>query len=201
MSEVVIAIGCLHCLSDRRCCLKAGMTDLYVNHSSFQPSVLRQTTGRNHVQNSCRHEVMCQSFGVWFVDQVLLGSQMQSRFCQKSQLQSSVVPQAQVTCMCAWQVGTAQVCWYSAHQVATRLLSCKTVFRKGQAWLTSQSQLCQEGARLCGYTQARCVDVTCEDKPLPSHLDTQAPSALPCCPTLVFSSSPPQHLAWVRWSP
>lgn len=116
MSEVVIAMGCLHCLSDRRCCLKAGMTDLYVNHSSFQPSVLRQTTDRNHVQNSCRHEVMCQRFGVWFVDQVLLGSQMQSRFCQKSQLQLSVVKPRSPACVPGrWAllrcVGTVHTRW------------------------------------------------------------------------------------------
>lgn len=100
--------------------------------------------------------------------------------------------------MCAWQVGTAQVCWYSTHQVAPRLISfCKTLFRKGAAaWLTSQSQLCQEGARLHPSQMCRC-----EDKPIPSHLDTQAPSILPGCPTLAFSSSPCQHLAWVRWSP
>lgn len=40
----------------------------------------------------------------------------------------------------------------------------------------------------------------CEDKPLLSHLDTQAPSVHPRCLILVFFSSPCQHLAWVRWS-
>lgn len=96
--------------------------------------------------------VVCRSSATWISNV--------KHILSKKPLQPSVVPQAQVTAGCVLGRWALLRCWYSAHQVATGLISFfKTVFRKGQAWLTSQSQLCQEAARLCGFTQVRCVDV------------------------------------------
>lgn len=77
------------------------------------------------------------------------------------------------------------------------------MFGKRQGWLTSQSQLCQQGARLCGSSQARCAGVSCEGKPLPSHLGALPPSFLswhpaPVSPLLTTPLLSQQGGAWVK---